>query len=393
VSTPTESEAVSALARHGVSVWLDDLSRELVRGGELKDLLARGVVGVTSNPTIFASALSKGHAYDEQVRELVEQGADVEAVVTAITTTDVREACDVLRPVYDATDGVDGRVSLEVDPRLAHETQGSLDQARSLHATVDRPNVMIKIPATVEGLPAITAALAGGISVNVTLIFSLDRYRAVLNAWLDGLERAVDAGVDVTSVHSVASFFVSRVDATVDKRLDGIGSDEALGLRGQAAVANARLAYQAFEEMLASTRWSDLAAAGAHAQRPLWASTGVKDPAYPDTKYVVDLVAPQTVNTMPGATLAATEDHAEVAGDTVRGSYDDATAALDAVERLGIGYADVVDGLEREGVQKFATSWDELLATVEQAMTEVDQGGGTTGADGAGPTPTPEDVA
>ncbi|MGJ7442833.1 transaldolase [Aquipuribacter sp. MA13-6] len=379
---PVESESVAALARHGVSVWLDDLSRELVRGGDLAGLLARGVVGVTSNPTIFASALAKGNAYDEQVGELVAAGADVEAVVTAITTTDVREACDVLRPVHDATDGVDGRVSLEVDPRLAHDTAGTLEQARSLWATVDRPNLMIKIPATVEGLPAITAALAEGISVNVTLIFSLDRYRAVLNAWLDGLERAVEASVDVTGIHSVASFFVSRVDATVDKQLDAIGTEEAKALRGKAAVANARLAYQAFEEMLASTRWADLVAAGAHPQRPLWASTGVKDPAYPDTKYVVDLVAPTTVNTMPGGTLSATEDHAEVAGDTVRDTYTEAADTLDAVERLGIGYVDVVTALEKEGVQKFAASWDELLATVQTAMDEQAALGHTTDEQG-----------
>ena len=368
---PSVSEPVAALARHGVSVWLDDLSRDLVRSGGLQRLVDRGVVGVTSNPTIFASALAKGSAYDDQVAELQVAGADVEDTVTAITTTDVREACDVLAPVYAATDGVDGRVSLEVDPRLAHETDRTLLQAKALHATVDRPNVMIKIPATVEGLPAITGALAGGISVNVTLIFSLDRYRAVLNAWLDGLERAVEAGRDVSTIHSVASFFVSRLDATVDARLDEIGSPEAQRLRGLAAVANARLAYQAFEEMLSSTRWSDLAAAGAHAQRPLWASTGVKDPAYPDTKYVVDLVAPDTVNTMPLATLNATEDHGEVAGDTVRDTYDDASATLDAIERLGIGYADVVAGLEREGLTKFETSWGELLQTVEQALAEA----------------------
>ena len=368
---PSVSEPVAALARHGVSVWLDDLSRDLVRSGGLQRLVDRGVVGVTSNPTIFASALAKGSAYDDQVAELQVAGVDVEDTVTAITTTDVREACDVLAPVYAATDGVDGRVSLEVDPRLAHETDRTLLQAKALHATVDRPNVMIKIPATVEGLPAITGALAGGISVNVTLIFSLDRYRAVLNAWLDGLERAVEAGRDVSTIHSVASFFVSRLDATVDARLDEIGSPEAQRLRGLAAVANARLAYQAFEEMLSSTRWSDLAAAGAHAQRPLWASTGVKDPAYPDTKYVVDLVAPDTVNTMPLATLNAIEDHGEVAGDTVRDTYDDASATLDAIERLGIGYADVVAGLEREGLTKFETSWGELLQTVEQALAEA----------------------
>ena len=368
---PSVSEPVAALARHGVSVWLDDLSRDLVRSGDLQRLVDRGVVGVTSNPTIFASALAKGSAYDDQVAELQVAGADVEDTVTAITTTDVREACDVLAPVYAATDGVDGRVSLEVDPRLAHDTDGTLLQATALHATVDRPNVMIKIPATVEGLPAITGALAGGISVNVTLIFSLDRYRAVLNAWLDGLERAVEAGRDVSTIHSVASFFVSRLDATVDARLNQIGSPEAQRLRGLAAVANARLAYQAFEEMLSSTRWSDLAAAGAHAQRPLWASTGVKDPAYPDTKYVIDLVAPDTVNTMPLTTLNAIEDHGEVAGDTVRDTYDDASATLDAIERLGIGYADVVAGLEREGLTKFETSWGELLQTVEQALAEA----------------------
>jgi transaldolase len=378
VSAPQSvSPAVADLASHGVSVWLDDLSRELVRSGDLARLVDRGVVGVTSNPTIFASALAKGDAYADQVADLVARGAGTEEVVTALTTTDVREACDVLRPTYDATGGVDGRVSLEVDPRLAHDTAGTIAQARALHATVDRPNVMIKIPATVEGLPAVTTALAEGISVNVTLIFSLDRYRAVINAWLDGLERAVDAGVDVSTIHSVASFFVSRVDTAVDARLDAQGSDAARALRGQAAVANARLAYQAFEEMLASTRWSDLAAAGAHPQRPLWASTGVKDPAYPDTKYVVDLVAPDTVNTMPGATLAATEAHGEVVGDTVRDTYGAAADALDAVERLGIGYVDVVTALEREGVAKFAASWDELLATVEQAMAEAREGAGT----------------
>lgn len=370
-TSPSVSEPVAALARHGVSVWLDDLSRELVRGGDLQRLVDRGVVGVTSNPTIFASALAKGDAYDEQMAELKASGASVLDAITAITTTDVREACDVLAPVYEATDGVDGRVSLEVEPGLAHDTDGTLAQARSLHATVDRPNVMIKIPATVEGLPAITGALADGISVNVTLIFSLDRYRAVLNAWLDGLERAVENGKDVATIHSVASFFVSRVDADVDGKLDAGSSPEAAQLRGTAAVANARLAYQAFEEMLASTRWSDLAAAGAHPQRPLWASTGVKDPAYPDTKYVVDLVAPDTVNTMPLKTFNAVEDHAEVAGDTVRDTYTEASASLDAVERLGIGYADIVAGLEQEGVQKFGASWDELVQTVEKALAEA----------------------
>ena len=372
MTQPTNVSApVAALASHGVSVWLDDLSRELVRNGELATLVERGVVGVTSNPTIFAAALAKGESYDEQLRGLVADGADVDAAVTAITTLDVQEACDVLRPVYDASDGVDGRVSLEVEPGLAKDTQGTLEQARLLHRLVDRPNLMVKIPATVEGLPAITGALADGISVNVTLIFSLDRYRAVLNAWLDGLERAAEAGKDLSSIGSVASFFVSRVDVAIDARLDALDNDEAAALRGRSAVANARLAYQAYEEMLTSTRWRDLASAGAHPQRPLWASTGVKDPAYPDTKYVVELVAPDTVNTMPGSTLSAVADHAEVEGDTVRGRYADASAVLDDVERLGISYVEVVADLEREGVEKFAKSWDELLQTVSGAMDEV----------------------
>lgn len=372
MTQPTNaSRPVADLAEAGVSVWLDDLSRELVRTGELKTLIDRGVVGVTSNPTIFASALAKGEAYDEQIRELVAQGADVAQAVRAITTTDVREACDVFMPLHLASGRLDGRVSLEVEPGLANDTDGTLEQARQLHALVDRPNLLVKIPATVEGLPAITGALADGISVNVTLIFSLDRYRAVLNAWLDGLERAAEAGLDLTAIGSVASFFVSRVDAKVDAALDALDTDEARALRGQAAVANARLAYQAYEEMLLSTRWRDLAAAGARPQRPLWASTGVKDPSYPDTKYVVDLVAPDTVNTMPGSTLSAVADHGEVRGDTVRGTYADASALLDDVERLGISYVDVVAALEREGVEKFAASWDELLETVRGAMDEV----------------------
>ena len=372
MTQPTNVSApVAALASHGVSVWLDDLSRELVRNGELATLVDRGVVGVTSNPTIFAAALAKGESYDEQLRSLVAEGADVRAAVAAITTLDVQEACNVLRPVYDASNGVDGRVSLEVEPGLAKDTEGTLEQARLLHRLVDRPNLMVKIPATVEGLPAITGALADGISVNVTLIFSLDRYRAVINAWLDGLERAAEAGKDLSTIESVASFFVSRVDAAVDAKLDAVGTDEVAALRGKAAVANARLAYQAYEEMLASTRWRDLASAGAHPQRPLWASTGVKDPSYPDTKYVVELVAPDTVNTMPGSTLSAVADHAEVHGDTVRGTYAEASQALDDVERLGISYVEVVADLEREGVEKFAKSWDELLETVTGAMDEV----------------------
>jgi len=366
------SDALADLSRNGVSVWLDDLSRELLAGGELARLVRdRHVVGVTTNPTIFASALAKGDRYTDQVRSLTERGADVEQAVFEITTDDVRSAADVFRPVYDATGGLDGRVSIEVDPRLAHDGERTIAAARVLWSTVDRPNVMIKIPATPEGLPAITTALTEGISVNVTLIFALPRYRAVMNAYLEGLEAAHAAGRDLSTIGSVASFFVSRVDSEVDKRLDALGTDEARALKGKAAIANARLAYQAYEEVVASERWQVLADAGARPQRPLWASTGVKDPNYPDTLYVTELVAPNTVNTMPGKTLDAVADHGEIAGDTVRGRYDEATAVLDALSRLGIGYAEVVDLLEREGVDKFEKSWAELLTTVDDELARV----------------------
>jgi transaldolase len=363
---------LAELSRAGVSIWLDDLSRELIGGGDLGRLVReRHVVGVTSNPTIFASALAKGDRYTDQLQRLAARGASVEEAVFEITTDDVRSACDVLRPVYDATGGLDGRASIEVDPRLAHDTQATIDAARLLWRTVDRPNAMIKIPATVEGLPAITAALSEGISVNVTLIFSLQRYRGVMNAHLVGLEAAHEAGLDLSGIASVASFFVSRVDTEVDKRLEAIGTPEAKALLGTAAVANARLAYQAFEEVTSSERWQVLAEAGARVQRPLWASTGVKNPAYPDTLYVTELVAPDTVNTMPGATLAATADHGPITGDTIRGRYDDATTVLDRLEALGVRYADVTDVLEREGVAKFDTSWKELLATVSDELARL----------------------
>ena len=297
----TTNPNLAALANNGVSVWLDDLSRNMIAGGDLTRLVRDlGVVGVTTNPTIFAAALSRGDAYDAQVAQLAASGADVDAAVFAITTDDVRAACDLLRPVFDATGGQDGRVSIEVDPRLARDTQATIEAARTLWRTVDRPNVMIKIPATVEGLPAISTVLGEGINVNVTLIFALDRYRAVMNAFLTGLEQARLHGVDLSTIHSVASFFVSRVDTEIDGRLDALGTEEARALRGEAAIANARLAYQAFEEIFATPRWANLADDGAHKQRPLWASTGVKDPAYPDTMYVTELVAPGTVNTMPG---------------------------------------------------------------------------------------------
>lgn len=365
----THTQALSDL---GVSIWLDDLSRTLISSGDLQQLVEdKNVVGVTTNPTIFASALSNGSAYDEQVRSLAADGADVDQSVFVITTDDVRNACDVLRPVYDATDGQDGRVSIEVDPRLARDTQATIDSARKLWDTVDRPNVMIKIPATAEGLPAITAAIAAGISVNVTLIFALERYREVMEAYLSGLEQAEQAGVDLSTIRSVASFFVSRVDTEVDKRLEKIGSDEAAGLKSKAGIANARLAYQAFTEVFTTPRWENLTQAGAHLQRPLWASTSVKDPSLPDTLYVVELAVADTVNTMPPKTLEALADHGEPNGDRVTGEYDDAAAVMAALDRLGVDYEDVVKVLEDEGVQKFEASWQDLLESVSGELSKA----------------------
>lgn len=359
------TEATQKLSDAGVSLWLDDLSRERLETGNLQELVeTRNVVGVTTNPTIFAQALSRGDRYDAQMRRLAEEGRDVEESVFAVTTDDVREACDVLAPIYRQTRGQDGRVSIEVDPRLAVKGEETAEMARRLHRTVDRENVMIKIPATEEGLEPIAATLAEGISVNVTLIFSLERYRAVINAYLTGLERALEQGRDLSKIHSVASFFVSRVDSEVDARLEQIGTEQALALKGRAGLANARLAYQVFQEAFSSERWKLLAEAGAVVQRPLWASTGTKDPAYPDTMYVDGLVAPDTVNTLPEKTLEAAADHAEVTGDTITGTYDDSERVLNELEQLGISYQEVVEKLEREGVDKFVASWEELLETV-----------------------------
>ncbi|AKU16811.1 transaldolase [Luteipulveratus mongoliensis] len=368
----TTNPRLKALSDTGVSIWLDDLNRPMISSGELQKLIdEQDVVGVTTNPTIFATALKDGTAYNGQVKELADGGANVDDAVFAITTDDVRNACDVMRPVYDATEGQDGRVSIEVDPRLAKDTEATVEMAKKLWASVDRPNVMIKIPATVEGLPAISQTLAEGISVNVTLIFSLDRYRGVMNAFLTGLEQARQNGKDLSTIRSVASFFVSRVDSEIDKRLDAIGSDEAKALKGRAGVANARLAYQAFEEVFGTSRWQTLADDGAHVQRPLWASTGVKDPAYSDTMYVVDLAVSDTVNTMPPKTLAAVADHGEIKGDQVTGNYADAKKVLDDLEALGVSYADVVGVLETEGVDKFDKSWAELLASVQGELTKA----------------------
>ncbi|MFD8212354.1 transaldolase [Streptomyces sp. NPDC059697] len=371
--TVTEATATAVtlkrLSDEGVSIWLDDLSRKRIASGNLAELVeTRHVVGVTTNPSIFQAAIGSGEGYEEQLADLAERGVTVDEAVRMMTTADVRAAADILRPVYDATAGRDGRVSIEVDPRLAHNTRATVAEAKQLAWLVDRPNVMIKIPATKAGLPAITEVIGLGISVNVTLIFSLERYREVMDAYLAGLEKAKAAGIDLATIHSVASFFVSRVDSEIDKRLTKVGTDEALALKGRAALANARLAYEAYEEVFASARWTALAPAGANKQRPLWASTGVKDPSYKDTLYVDELVAPGTVNTMPEATLNATADHGDIHGDAVTGGYAQARADLAAVEGLGISYDEVVSLLEDEGVSKFEAAWGDLLDAVATSL-------------------------
>ena len=358
---------LAALSAAGVSVWLDDLSRERLQTGNLQELIdTKSVVGVTTNPSIFQAALSKGNAYDGQVKELAERGADVDATIRTVTTDDVRNACDVLAKQYEQSDGIDGRVSIEVDPRLANDTDKTILQAIELWKIVDRPNLLIKIPATMAGLPAITSVIAEGISVNVTLIFSVERHRLVMDAYLAGLEAAKEAGHDVSKIHSVASFFVSRVDTEIDKRLEKIGSDEALALRGQAGVANARLAYAAYEEVfVGGDRFEPLKADGARVQRPLWASTGVKNPDYSDTLYVTELVAPHTVNTMPEKTIDAVADHGVINGDTVTGTGDAAQEVFDKLAAAGIDLPDVFKVLEDEGVEKFEKSWLELLEATQ----------------------------
>ncbi|WSQ13425.1 transaldolase [Streptomyces sp. NBC_01231] len=361
--------ALKRLSDEGVSIWLDDLSRGRIESGNLAELVrTRHVVGVTTNPSIFQSAIGSGEGYEEQLTDLAVRGVTVDEAVRMMTTADVRAAADVLRPVYDATGGRDGRVSIEVDPRLAHDTRATIAEARQLAWLVDRPNVMIKIPATKAGLPAITEVIGLGISVNVTLIFSLERYLEVMDAYLAGLEKARAKGLDLSGIHSVASFFVSRVDSEIDKRLTLLGTDEALALKGRAALANARLAYAAYEDVFGGERWTALGGARANKQRPLWASTGVKDPAYKDTLYVDDLVAPGTVNTMPEATLNAAADHGDITGDTITGGYAQARADLAAVERLGISYDEVVRQLEHEGVAKFEVAWQELLDAVTKSL-------------------------
>ncbi|HZX37890.1 MAG TPA: transaldolase [Streptomyces sp.] len=371
------TDALKRLSDEGVAIWLDDLSRKRITTGNLAELIdQQHVVGVTTNPSIFQKAISSGDGYEQQLADLAVRKVTVEEAVRMITTADVRDAADILRPVFDATGGQDGRVSIEVDPRLAHNTPATIAEAKQLAWLVDRPNTLIKIPATKAGLPAITEVIGKGISVNVTLIFSLERYREVMDAYLAGLEKAKAAGLDLSKIQSVASFFVSRVDTEIDKRLDALGTPEAKEARGKAALANARLAYEAYEEVFGSAdnstppsdRWAALDKAQATKQRPLWASTGVKDPAYKDTLYVDELVAPGTVNTMPEATLEATADHGQITGDTVHGTYEQSRAELEAIEKLGISYDDVVQLLEDEGVEKFASSWNDLLKSTEAEL-------------------------
>ncbi|WP_329478197.1 transaldolase [Kribbella sp. NBC_01510] len=363
------NDRLKALTDAGVSIWLDDLSRERLTSGSLAALIHdKHVVGVTTNPTIFAKAISDADAYAEKISRLAAQGISTDEAIRVITTEDVRDAADVFKPAYDDSEGQDGRVSIEVEPTLAHDTEKTNRQAKELWEAVGRENIFVKIPATKEGLPAITATLAAGISVNVTLIFSLDRYKAVVDAFLTGLEQAIENGHDVTKLASVASFFVSRVDTEVDKRLDAIGTDEALALKGKAAIANARLAFEVYEEIFDTDRWREIETAGAKPQRPLWASTGTKDPSYSPTLYVDNLVTSGVVNTMPEATIKAVEEHSEFSGDTVRGDYAADRKVIDDLEKLGISYDEVVQVLEDEGVAKFDASWSDLQDTVTAAL-------------------------
>lgn len=363
-------QALRDLGTLGVSIWLDDLDRSRITSGNLANLIDQRMVhGVTTNPSIFEKAISTGaDAYASDLHALAAQGLDVDQVIRRLTTDDVRNACDIMRPVWERTDGVDGRVSIEVDPRLAHDTDGTIAQAKELWKVVDRPNLLVKIPATKAGLPAITAVIGAGISVNVTLIFAVERYREVVAAYFAGLELARAAGHDLSRIHSVASFFVSRVDSEVDARLDSLGTEAAAALRGQAAIANARLAWAAHLDFLSDPEWQALAQSGAHAQRPLWASTGVKDPAYEDTRYVVDLAVDGSVNTMPEPTLEALADHGVVRGDTVTGTADASASVWRSLAQLGIEEVAVCQKLETEGVAKFIEAWEQLRTTVRTAM-------------------------
>jgi len=360
---------LAQLAANGVSIWLDDLSRSRIRSGALAALIdSRSVSGVTTNPTIFAGALSKGEGYGDQVAELAARGASATEAIFEITTQDVAEACDIFAGVYRDSNGFDGRVSIEVEPGLANDTEGTVAQALELFAKVNRENVMIKIPATKPGLSAITQVIGAGISVNVTLIFSLTRYHEVIEAYIQGIELAKANGHDLSKIHSVASFFVSRVDLEIDARLAAVGTGDALSLKSKAALANARLAYQVYEQDFDNARWSALASAGANKQRPLMASTGVKDPNLSDTLYVTELVAPELVNTMPEKTMEAVFDHGVVPQDSIRSKYEEANMILLAVTAVGVSYDEATEKLEKEGVEKFNVSWNELVESVSNAL-------------------------
>lgn len=349
---------IDELYEAGTSTWLDDLSRERIATGNLDEVKAtKSIVGVTTNPAIFAAAMSSGTAYDEQLEELKQAGTTADAAVYSMSIKDVQDACDLFRDTYEATGGKDGRVSIEVDPRYAADEAKTTAQARELWEKVDRENLMIKIPATDESLTSISDVLADGISVNVTLIFSVERYKQVIDAYKDGIRRAGANGKDLSSIHSVASFFVSRMDTEVDKRLEAIGTDEALALRGKAGIANARLAYELFGQEFAEGALPE----GANLQRPLWASTGVKNPEYPATMYVTELAGPDTVNTMPEKTIDAVLEQGGVHGDTLTGTGDASREVFNQLEAVGIDIADVVQVLEREGVDKFVDAWQELL--------------------------------
>jgi len=358
--------SVQDVSANGTSIWLDDLSRAKITSAEPHALPARiknsGVVGVTTNPSIFSAAISGAAEYAADISLM--KSWSVDEVVKKLTTDDVRQACDLFTSIHEASQGVDGRVSIEVDPRLAHDTDGTIAAGKELWAIIDRPNLMIKVPATLEGLPAITALIASGISVNVTLIFSVKRYGQVIEAYMKGIEQCEDP----SKVHSVASFFISRIDSSIDALLKKNGSAEATELLGKAAIANAHLAYQLFEEKFGSDRWNPLASKGAHKQRPLWASTGVKDPAYDDTRYVVELIAPNTVNTMPQSTLDAVIDHGVVRGNTITAHYTEAVDVLKALSGIGVSLDEVTTELEIDGVKKFAQAWEELLENVKAAQ-------------------------
>jgi transaldolase len=350
------------LTEHGQAVWFDTLSRDLVHTGELKKMMEEdAVTGVTSNPTIFQKALSSGDAYDDDLKELLAKTDDPSEIFFSLALQDIRDACDMLQPAYEASNGVDGYVSMEVEPGIAYDTERTFDQARWIATEVERPNLFVKIPATRPGLPAIEDCTAKGTSINITLIFSLDRYKAVVEAYLRGLERLVASGGDPSKIASVASFFVSRVDTEADKRLDAVGHPE---LKGKLAIANAKLAYQHYLEVFASDRWKYLEGKGATKQRCLWASTSTKNPEYRDVMYVEELIGPETVNTMPLDTVRAFQDHGEVRGDTVRDGIDEANRLLEQLAAAGVDYDDVTDTLEEEGVQKFADSFDEIVESI-----------------------------